>query len=155
LLANRFALKFHREQRELSVYAIQVATGGPKIKETAAGPNDPQRLVMSYTGDFYAGNMTMKQFANWMQTAVMDKPVVDQTGLSARYDFHLKWTPDESQFAQFRVTNEPIQPRAGDNPNAPPSLYTALQEQLGLKFTVTKAMVDVIVIDHVEKPSAN
>jgi uncharacterized protein (TIGR03435 family) len=155
LLADRFALKFHREQRELSVYAIQVAAGGPKLKETAAGPNDPQRLVMSYSGDFYAGNMTMKQFAIWMQTAVMDKPVVDQTGLTAKYDFHLKWAPDDSQFAQFRGTNGPIPPRTGNNSNAPPSLYTALQEQLGLKFTVTKTSVDVIVIDHVEKPSAN
>jgi uncharacterized protein (TIGR03435 family) len=155
LLADRFALKFHREQRELPVYALQVVAGGARMKESAAGLNDPQKLVMSYSGDFYAGNMTMKQFAGWMQTAVMDKPVIDQTGLTARYDFHLKWTPDDSQFTQFRGTNGPVQPRAGDNSSAPPNLYPALQEQLGLKFTVTKALVDVIVIDHVEKPSAN
>ena len=155
LLADRFALKFHREQRELSVYAIQVVAGGLKIKETAAGPNDPQRTLMPGFGDLYAGNMTMKQFASWMQTAVMDRPVIDQTRLTARYDFHLKWTPDDSQFAQWRGTNGPVQPRTGDNPNAAPNLYTALQEQLGLKFTKTKAIVDVIVIDHVEKPSAN
>lgn len=155
LLTDRFALKFHREQRALSVYAIQAAAGGSKLRETAAGSNDPQRLVMSYSGDFYAGNMTMKQFASWMQTAVMDKPVVDQTGLNARYDFHLKWTPDDSQFAQFRGTNGPVLPRVDNNPNAPPNLYTALQEQLGLKITVIRAIVDVMVIDHVEKPSAN
>jgi uncharacterized protein (TIGR03435 family) len=98
--------------------------------------------------------MTMKEFATWMQSSVMDKPVVDQTGLTAKYDFTLKWTPDDSQFAQFRGAVAP-QPPAGDNPNAPPSLYTAMQEQLGLKFSATKAMDDVIVIDHVEKPSAN
>jgi uncharacterized protein (TIGR03435 family) len=155
LLADRFALRFHSEQRELSVYALQIAASGPKIKQTAAGPNEPQKLVMSYTGDFYAGNMTMMQFASWMQTAVMDKPVIDETGLTGRYDFHLKWTPDDAQFAQFRGTNGPFQPRAGENADAPPSLYRALQEQLGLKFTATKAMVDIIVIDHVEKPSAN
>jgi len=155
LLADRFALKFHREQRELSVYALQIAVGGPKMKETAAVPNTPQRVLMPTFGDLYVGNMTMNQFASWMQTAAMDKPVIDQTGLTARYDFHLKWTADESQFATFRGTNGPVQPSAGDNPNAPPSLYTALQEQLGLRFTAIKAMVDVIVIDHVEQPSAN
>jgi uncharacterized protein (TIGR03435 family) len=155
LLADRFALKFHHEQRELAVYAIQVASGGPKMKETTAAPNDPQGFGLRGFGDLIVRNMTMKEFATWMQSGVMDKPVVDQTGLTARYDFNLKWTPDDSQFAQFRGTNGPIQPPAGDNPDAPPSLYTALQEQLGLKFTATKAMDDVIVIDHVEKPSPN
>ncbi len=155
LLADRFALKFHHEQRELSVYAIQVAAGGPKMKETTAGPNDPQGFGLRGFGDLIVRNMTMKEFASWMQSGVMDKPVVDQTGLTASYDFNLKWTPDDSQFAQFRGTNGPIQPPAGDNPDAPPSLYTAVQEQLGLKFTATKAMDDVIVIDHVEKPSPN
>jgi uncharacterized protein (TIGR03435 family) len=155
LLADRFALKFHHEQRELSVYAIQVASGGPKMKETTAGPNDPQGFGLRGFGDLIVRNMTMKEFASWMQSGIMDKPVIDQTGLTAKYDFNLKWTPDDSQFAQFRGTNGPIQPPAGDNPDAPPSLYTALQEQLGLKFTATKAMDDVIVIDHVEKPSSN
>ena len=77
--------------------------------------------------------MSMKEFASGMQSAVTDRPVVDQTGLTGRYDFTLKWTPDDSQFAQFRGTNCP-QPPAGDNPNAPPSLYTAMQETSGLKI---------------------
>jgi uncharacterized protein (TIGR03435 family) len=155
LLADRFALKFHREQRELAVYAIQVGSGGPKMKETTAGPNDQQGFGFRGLGDLTVFNMSMKEFATGMQSSVMDKPVVDQTGLTAKYDFNLKWTPDDSQFAQFRgaVTMPP--PAAGDNPNAPPSLYTAMQEQLGLKFSATKAMDDVIVIDHVEKPSPN
>jgi len=89
-----------------------------------------------------------------MQSSVMDKPVVDQTDLKDKYDFTLKWTPDDSQFAQFRGAATPA-PSAGDSPNAPPSLYTAVQEQLGLKIEATKAPDDVIVIDHVEKPSAN
>jgi uncharacterized protein (TIGR03435 family) len=89
-----------------------------------------------------------------MQSVVMDKPVVDHTGLTDKYDFMLKWTPDDSQFAQFRGTN-PNMPPAGDNPNAPPSLYTAVQEQLGLKMAAGKAMDDVLVIDRVEKPSPN
>jgi uncharacterized protein (TIGR03435 family) len=89
-----------------------------------------------------------------MQAGVMDKPVVDQTGLADRYDFQLKWTPDESQFAQFRGTGMVVPPPTND-PRAPPSLYTAMQEQLGLKVGTAKFPDDVIVVDHVEKPSEN
>lgn len=155
LLIDRFALKFHREQRELPVYAIQLAPGGPKMKETTAGPNDPQAFGFRGLGDLVVLNMSMKDFAFGMQSAVTDRPVVDQTGLTGRYDFNLKWTPDDSQFAQFRGAVPPQPPAAGDHPNAPPSLYTAVQETLGLKFTATKAPDDVIVIDHIEKPSPN
>jgi len=84
----------------------------------------------------------------------MDKPVVDQTGLKDKYDFDLKWTPDDSQFQQFRGA-VPMNTPPNTDPNAPPSLYTAVQESLGLKFESTKAPDDVLVIDHVEKPSAN
>lgn len=155
LLIDRFALKFHHEQREISVYAIQLGTGGSKMKESAAGASDPQAFGFRGLGDLVVRNMTMKDFALGMQSAVTDRPVVDQTGLTGRYDFMLKWTPDDSQFAQFRGAVPATPPAAGDNPNAPPSLYTAMQEQLGLKFVATKAMDDVIVIDHVEKPSPN
>jgi uncharacterized protein (TIGR03435 family) len=155
LLADRFALKFHQEQRELPVYIIMVVPGGPKMRVTKAGPNDPQPFFFRGLGDLTVGNMNMKEFATWMQSSVMDKPVVDHTGLTDKYDFTLKWTPDDSQFAQFRGVSGPVQPPAGDNPNAPPSLYTAMPEQLGLKIEAGKAMDDVIVIDHVDKPSAN
>lgn len=153
LLADRFALKFHHEQRELSVYAVRLASGGPKM--TVAGANDQQAFFFRGLGDLIVRDMTMAEFATWMQGSVMDKPVVDQTGLKDKYDFTLKWTPDDSQFAQFRGAVTPTPPPAGDNPNAPPSLYTAVQEQLGLKIEATKAMDDVIVIDHVEQPSPN
>ena len=80
----------------------------------------------------------------------MDKPVVDQTGLHDRYDFDLKWTPDESQ------SYCPVDPEhSRDDPNARPGLYTAIQEQIGLKLMTTKAPVQVMVIDHVEIPSGN
>ena len=78
-------------------------------------------------------------------------PVVDQTGLTGRYDFTLNWTPDESQFAVLGGYHAP----AEEDPNAPPSLSTAIQEQLGLKLENTKAKVDTFVIDHLEKPTAN
>jgi uncharacterized protein (TIGR03435 family) len=155
LLVDRFALKFHHEQRELPVYAIQLAPGGSKMKETSAGANDPQGFGFRGLGDLVVRNMSMKDFAFGMQSAVTDRPVVDQSELTGLYDFTLKWTPDDSQFAQFRGAVPPTPPTAGDNPNAPPSLYTAMQETLGLKFTATKAEDDVIVIDHIEKPSAN
>jgi uncharacterized protein (TIGR03435 family) len=154
LLPDRFALKFHRDQRELSVYIITVASGGPKMTKTTAGPNDPQGFGFRGLGDLTVRNMNMKEFASWMQSGVMDRPVVDHTGLTDKYDFQLKWTPDDSQFAQFRGVGA-VAPPAGDNPDAPPSLYTAVQERLGLKIEAGKAMDDVIVIDHVEKPSPN
>ena len=154
LLPDRFALKFHHDQRELSVYIITVASGGPKMTKTTAGPNDPQGFGFRGLGDLTVRNMNMKEFASWMQSGVMDRPVVDHTGLTDRYDFQLKWTPDDSQFAQFRGVGA-VAPPAGDNPDAPPSLYTAVQEKLGLKIEAGKAMDDVIVIDHVEKPSPN
>jgi uncharacterized protein (TIGR03435 family) len=154
LLADRCALKFHHETRELSVYAITVASSGAKMTKTSAELNDPQGFGFRGLGDLVVRNMDMKDFATWMQSGVMDKPVVDQTGLKDRYDFTLKWTPDDSQFQQFRGA-VPMTPPKADDPNAPPSLYTAVQEQIGLKIEATKAPDDVIVIDHVEKPSAN
>ena len=154
LLADRFKLQFHHDKRELSVYAISVAGGGPKMTKSTAAPNDPQGFGFVALGDLTVRNMSMADFATWMQSGVMDRPVVDQTGLTDRYDFKLKWTPDQSQFAQFRTTGAVVPP-ATDDPKAPPGLYTAVQEQLGLKMESKKAPDDVIVIDHVEKASAN
>jgi uncharacterized protein (TIGR03435 family) len=112
---------------------------------------DGKTFLFRGLGDLMVTNSTMKDFCEGMQGAVMDKPVVDHTGLTERYDFALKWTPDESQFAQMGARIPP----PSDDPNTPPSLYAALQEQLGLKLEPTKASADVLVIDHVEKPSAN
>jgi uncharacterized protein (TIGR03435 family) len=153
LLADRFKLTFHKDKKELSVYVISLA-GEPKMAKSAAGPDDPPAFFFRSLGDLTVRNMTMAGFATWMQSGVMDKPVVDQTGLTDRYDFGLKWTPDESQFAQFRGVGA-IVPPPTDDAKAPPSLYTAIQEQLGLKMALTKAPDDVIVIDHVEQPSPN
>ncbi len=155
LLADRFKLTFHHEQRELSAYIITVMPGGPKLKTTTAGPNDPPGFLFRGLGDLMVRNMDMKEFANGMQSAVMDKPVVDQTGLTGKYDFNLKWTPDDSQFAAFRNGGPPPPTPPTSDPNPAPALYTAVQEQVGLKIVSGKAPDDVIVIDHAEKPSAN
>jgi uncharacterized protein (TIGR03435 family) len=154
LLAERFQLKFHHDKRELSVYVITVAGGGPKMTKSTTGPNDPTGFGFRALGDLIVRNLTMADFATWMQSGVMDRPVVDQTGLPDRYDFQLKWTPDDSQFSQFRGSGVTVPPPT-DNAAAPPGLYTALTEQLGLKMGPGKVPDDVIVIDHVEKPSEN
>lgn len=148
-LVQRFGLKFHHEQKELPVYALTVAKGGPKLTVTADAPSTPGNFLYSAPGRLHVTNNTMKEFCKGMQESAMDKPVVDQTGLTDRYDFQLNWTPDQSQFGGR------AKPPASDDPNAPPSLYTALQEQLGLKLESTKAMVDAFVIDGIEKPGEN
>jgi len=150
-LTDRFKLTFHHDQKELSVYALTVGKSGPKLTETIHKPNDPGAFFFRKLGVLTVANFTMKDFCDGMQAAVMDKPVVDHTGLTARYDFNLNWTPDESQFEAMGG----FKPPTADDPNAPPALSTAMQEQLGLKFEATKAPADVFVIDHVEKPSAN
>ena len=137
LLADRFKLTFHHDKRELSVYVISVASGGQKM--TTSDANSRTAFYFRGLGDLLVINMTTTDFAIWMQAGVMDKPVVDQTGLPGRYDFQLKWTPDESQFAQFRGTGAVVPPPT-DDPSAPPNLYTAMQEQLGLKMGTAKAL---------------
>jgi uncharacterized protein (TIGR03435 family) len=154
LLADRFKLTFHHDTRELAVYVIRVSSGGPKMTKTTSAENDPSAFFFRALGDLTVRNQSMKDFATWMQSGVMDKPVVDETELKDKYDFQLKWTPDESQFAQFRGTGAVVPPPS-DDPKAAPNLYTAMQEQLGLRMGPAKFPDDVIVIDHVEKPSEN
>ena len=152
VLTDRFKLTFHHEQKELAVYALEIGKGGPKLTETIHKPSDPVNFIFrGRPGNLMVTNSTMKDFCDGMQSAVMDKPVVDHTSLTARYDFNLNWTPDESQFESMGG----YRPPATEDPNAPPALSTAMQEQLGLKFEATKAAADAFVIDHVEKPSAN
>jgi len=150
LLAARFKLVFHHEQRELAVYAIIVGKNGPKLTKTDRRPSDNTNFSYTNRVVLTVRNATMVDFADGMQASFMDRPVVDQTGLTDRYDFLLKWTPDESQSGIGERGQSPT-----DDPNAPPGLYTAIQEQLGLKLVSTKAPVDVLVIDHIEMPSEN
>jgi uncharacterized protein (TIGR03435 family) len=150
LLADRFKLTFHREKKELSVYAIVVAKGGPKLTKSEATGDTPG-LLFQGLGKLPARNTTIAEFAAVMQDAVMDRPVVDQTGIKGRWDFALNWTPDPSQFVGLGVKVPP----PPDDPSAPPDLFTALQQQAGLKMESTKAPVEILVVDKVEKPSEN
>jgi uncharacterized protein (TIGR03435 family) len=108
LLTERFQLSFHRQPEELPVFAITLAKGGSKLKPSAAPPGTPSELINVIHPEEKGGvhvelparNATIMQFAAMMQRVVLDRAVVDQTGLSGTYDFDLEWTPDESQFAE-------------------------------------------------------
>jgi uncharacterized protein (TIGR03435 family) len=152
LLADRFALKFHDDTKELSVYVLSTVKTGPKFAKSSSDPSSPPGMG-GPPGTVMVRNASIPEFAMVMKR-VLDRPVLDQTGLKDRYDFALKWTPDESQYGG-RIPP----PNTGDNGTATadplPGLFTAIQEQLGLKLDATKAPTKVMVIDSVQKPSAN
>ena len=155
LLADRFSLQFHKDQKELSVYAITVAKGGEKIKKEENSDLPLPGFGGRPQNGFNIRNATMAEFASMMQAQFMDLPVVDHTGFgTTRYTFILKFTPDPSM-QPFGAAGGPpaAQPIAAD-PDAPPDLFNAM-EQLGLHMQKTKAPVDVMVIDKIEKPSPN
>lgn len=150
MVVDRFQLKFHRDKKELSVYALTVAKGGPKLTKSTADPNNTPSLAFTRLGTLPARNASMAEFAGVMQMAVTDKPIVDQTGITGKWDFTLNWTPDATQFIGLGGGTAPP-----PNPDGPPDLFAAIQQQLGLKLESTKAPTDVFVIDKVEKPSEN
>jgi uncharacterized protein (TIGR03435 family) len=151
LLADRFAMKFHYETKQLSVYVLSVAKTGPKLTKSASDPSSPPGMG-GPPGRMMMRNGSMEEFAQVMQ-GVLDRPVLDQTGLKDRYDLTLRWTPDESQYGGR------IPPQNSDSSTANtdplPGLFTAIQEQLGLKLEAVKTAAKVMVIDTVQKPSAN
>lgn len=157
LLVDRFQLKFHNEKKELSVYAITVGKTGSKLAKSQSDPNGLPGLFFGRGASsgmtFNVRNATIAEVASVLQGSVLDKPVADQTGLSEKYDFLLKFTPDPGQMAGFG--GPPTPPPAADNLDAPPDIFTAFQQQLGLKLESTKAPVSVMVIDRVAKPSDN
>jgi uncharacterized protein (TIGR03435 family) len=150
LLADHFRMKFHHEKREFSVYTIVVAKNGAKL---TASEEDPKRdpLMFFYgPGKVVAKNATITDFAELLQGGVLDRPVVDRTGLAGRYDFGLIYRPDQP-LAGDRGDKSP----APSDQDALQDIYGAVQQQLGLRLEATKTPVDVIVVDHLEKPSEN
>jgi uncharacterized protein (TIGR03435 family) len=145
LMADHFKLTFHREKKELPVYVLSVDKTGPKLTKSGVDPNGPPTLEFGAQGTLHATNATMADFTEAMQTVVLDRPVVDRTGLEGRFDFDLNWTPDDSQYAGLEAR------RIRHSVDAPP-LYAAIQEQIGLRLDTAKAPVEILVIDHVEKP---
>jgi len=151
LLADRFALKFHNDQREMGAYVLTVGKDGPKMKQNTDNPNGLPGLFFGPIGTLHVRNATMEDFTGLMQSTVLDRPVVDRTGRKGRWDFTLKWTPDESQFVGMGWKVPP----PSDAADAPPPLFTAIQEQLDMKLEAQKTNVPVLVIDHIDHPSPN
>jgi uncharacterized protein (TIGR03435 family) len=144
LLTERFGLVVHKEQKEMPVYFLTLAKGGLRMTSTVDDPNGPQsesdreddgRATMN------ARNFPTGQLASVLMRVFLDRPVLDKTGLTGHYDLQLKWTQEDI--------------RAPTDGSALPGLFTAIEEQLGLKLEPAKAMADVLVIDKVERPGAN
>jgi uncharacterized protein (TIGR03435 family) len=153
LLADRFQLKFHHDKRELSAFVLTVGKDGPKLK-----PGQPNGNLHGIgvqpapTGAMlFANNAPIPAFTSFLQSLVFDRPVVDQTGLTGRYDMAITFTPDDSLFKG----HPPEFTKPADGVEPAPGFFEAIQQQLGLKLTAEKTQVDVLAIDHVQKPSAN
>jgi uncharacterized protein (TIGR03435 family) len=138
LLAQRFKLAIHREQKEMAVYALVVGKNGPKLKEGKPGSGGMIRLG---AGMLVAPSTTVALFASNL-TYQADRPIIDMTGLMGTYDFDFRWTPDAPAGALADPSG--------------PTLLTAIQEQLGLRLDARKMPIEVLIVDHAEKlPAEN
>jgi len=155
LLQDRCKLKAHIETRMLPIFNLEVSRAGTKLKQSNAPKFDKAEArdhpdikysgtTMSGPGYFTAYGISMSQLADNL-TYVVDHTVVDKTGLSGTYDIHLKFTREE----------DTVGSKLDNGADPAPSIFTALQEQLGLKLQSTKGPVDTLVIDSIEKPSEN
>jgi uncharacterized protein (TIGR03435 family) len=140
-LAEEFKLKMHQETKEYPVYALVLAKNGAKLKRSEAS----QLSVKTGRGRLEFHHQSMSGLTQFLYTRgysgqAADRPVLDMTGLQGFFDFTLEWTPD-------RVQSDPTA--------TGPSLFTALEEQLGLKLQAQKAPIEFLVIDHAEKPGVN
>jgi len=177
LLMERFNLKYHHETRELPTYSLVVAKGGPKLKPSAvpdlppnpkpadagAPPrpgetpgNNPPRRMLRYMG---RGHLESEGTNTEMLARVLSqqvgRTVVDKTGLKGSFDYTLQWTPDDAPPPMPGGGEGGPQHSENGTDAAGPSLFTAVQEQLGLKLQAEKGPADVIVIDHIDLPSEN
>ncbi len=153
LLADRFQMKYHLEKRELAAFVLTVGKDGPKLKPSQPNGNlHGIGLQPAATGAMlFANNSPIPAFTSFLQSMMLDRPVVDETGLTGRYDMTVTFTPDDSLF-----NGQPLGfPKPADGVEAAPGFFEAIQQQLGLRLVAEKAQVDVIAIDHVAKPSAN
>jgi len=142
LLAERFKLALHRETRQLPQYALVVAKGGPRIQPAEPG----QQGTSGRPGRLEATKITMQKLCD-LFAKMVGMPVVNETGMAGVYSFTLEWAPDET------TRLEPDSPPA---PSGKPSLFAALQEQLGLKLEGRKGPAEVLVVDHIDRtPTEN
>jgi uncharacterized protein (TIGR03435 family) len=165
LLADRFKLKVHTETKQLPVYELVLAKGGSKLKEATPGdtyangfkgPDGVGRggMMRMGRGQLTAQGVPITSLANILSQQ-LHRTVIDKTGLTGKYDLDLNWTPDQGSEPMFKGTDG-AQQRPDPAPDASgPSIFTALQEQLGLRLQSAKGPVETLVIDYVEMPSEN
>jgi uncharacterized protein (TIGR03435 family) len=159
LLANRFRLAARWEQQERPIYAMVIAKGGTKLQPS----KEPSPLGKGMGGEFKSGTTPHHFIVQWGTMAALarnlslrvGRTVVDKTGLTGLYDYELSWTPDltPDQASPLRADAQAAHAAASDP--AGPSIFTALQEQLGLRLVPEKGPVDILVIDRIETPSPN
>jgi uncharacterized protein (TIGR03435 family) len=175
LLEDRFRLRVHRETKDGPVYFLTLAKNGPKLSATKEGTcviadinhppeagNPPARVCgkpkMSSGGPVVTVDMPGATIANLCSQLgiVMDREVIDRTGIAGRFDIHLEVTPADLQpkFVAGRAIEQQPQLTA-ENADAGPSISTALQQQLGLKLERGRGPVQVIIVDHIERPTDN
>ncbi|HEY4355770.1 MAG TPA: M56 family metallopeptidase [Acidobacteriaceae bacterium] len=152
LLADRFQLELRKESTPMPIFALVIAKGGPKQLAVTKSSGDLQLNSKASNGDLNATAMNMDSLAKFLSEGQVGRPVVDMTGLKDKYDFHLEWSPD---------TNQPAPPTPGGAANLPPadagglSIFSALQQQLGLKLVPRTTAADRLVAVRAELPSAN
>jgi uncharacterized protein (TIGR03435 family) len=149
LLADRFKFTFHRQKEVMSIYELGVDKGGPKMKPSVEAADAAPAVISTVYPDHItmpARNVTVGDFVSVLQRAILDRPVVDKTGLTGRYDFDLTWAPDASQFGGEIPAPEDA---------SSPTFFTAIREQLGLRLEATRGPVEVFVVDNAERPSPN
>jgi len=155
LLEDRFQLKFHHETKEMPIYALVVGKHGPKLKASEVS-GERKSMFRVGRGEMNLDGANMPALANALSNLV-GRTVLDRTGLSGTYDIRMQWTPDVGEAPMMK--GPPGAPPAGSGEQAPesggPSIFTAIQEQLGLRLEAQKGPVQVMVIDHIEKASAN
>jgi uncharacterized protein (TIGR03435 family) len=152
MLEDRFKLTVHHEKRELPAFVLTVGKSGQKLTPTQVkGPLPGMGFGRTDGGVLLrVNNGTLDDLTDFLQSAVLDKPVVNHTDIPGRFDIGIKFMPDDSEFK-----GHPPKVTETDTTETAPSLFDAIEQQLGLKLSAEKADVDVIAIDHVDKPSPN
>lgn len=147
LLAERYQLTFRRETREMPVYVLSVARGGHKLKPRQEGDGGEPTSMLFRGATVPGRNVSIALFAGGLQKLVVDRPILDKTGLTGNWDFDLTWRPDAGQFGG-RGAQLPADPDK-------PDIYTAIQEQMGLRLEAQRGPAPVLVIERAEPPTEN
>lgn len=148
LVTERFHLRYRMEKRELAAYAIIKDLGDIKAEVSGDNPEALPSFAFRGRSQLVARNASMSDLAWELQSALLDRPVVDNTGLTKRFHFTLSWTPDEFQTSALAGESRKEDEIA-------PSLFTAVRQQLGLRLIATKSNIDVMLLEQVTLPDYN